>query len=80
MHSDYIRGYPGELIDEWRQLYLEHKVVLSVNRISGKELKDYFVGKYGSIAPPFHRKPFTILLISKLDDKSILKKEEPIYA
>ena len=65
----------SEQIENWKKIYSENKNNLVVNRISGKELNDYFVEKYHPIKEAPSQFVDTVILNAKENGK-----QEPIIS
>ena len=65
----------SEQIENWKKIYSENKNNLVVNRISGKELNDYFVEKYHPIKEAPSQFVDTVILNAKENGE-----QEPIIS
>ena len=65
----------SEQIENWKKIYSENKNNLVVNRISGKELNDYFVEKYHPTKEAPSQFVDTVILNTKENGK-----QEPIIS
>ncbi|MDO5147561.1 hypothetical protein ACTQ1U_11010 [Thermoguttaceae bacterium LCP21S3_D4] len=65
----------SEQIENWKKIYSENKNNLVVNRISGKELNDYFVEKYHPTKEAPSQFVDTVILNAKENGK-----QEPIIS